>query len=146
MVKLYVLFDIDGMLTRVSNIFGTGIEVICNIPIDFNKLQGYEIVNNELIFNEDKYNVYLKLVKEQEEYEKTLVEFNKYAQENILPSLDGNIANNFISLYPTYEVGVTYKVGDMFNYNGKLYKVIQTHTSQVDWIPNIVQALYKEVK
>lgn len=145
MVELYVLFNTDNILIRVSNIHGTGIKVNCNTPIDFNKLQGYEIVDGVLIFNENKYNSYIKLVKEQQEYEEALEEFNKYAQENILPSLDSNTANNFIPLYPSYEVGVSYKVNDIINYNGKLYKVLQSHTSQEDWKPNIVQALYKEV-
>ena len=145
MVELYVLFNIDNILVRVSNIHGTGTKVNCNIPIDFNKLQGYEIVNNELIFNENKYNSYIKLVKEQQEYEQALEEFNKYAKENILPSLDSNTANNFIPLYPSYDVGVSYKVNDIINYNGKLYKVIQAHTSQADWKPDTTQALYKEV-
>ena len=53
MVKLYVLFNTDNILFRVSNIFGTGREVKCNTAIDFNKLQGYEILDDELIFNED---------------------------------------------------------------------------------------------
>lgn len=145
MVELYVLFNIDNILVRVSNIHGTGTKVNCNIPIDFNKLQGYEIVDNQLIFNENKYNSYIKLVKEQQEYEQALEEFNKYAKENILPSLDSNTANNFIPLYPSYDVGVSYKVNDIINYNGKLYKVIQAHTSQADWKPDTTQALYKEV-
>ena len=145
MVELYVLFNIDNILVRVSNIHGTGTKVNCNIPIDFNKLQGYEIVNNELIFNENKYNSYIKLVKEKQEYEQALEEFNKYAKENILPTLDSTTANNFIALYPSYEVGVSYKVNDKINYNGKLYNVIQAHTSQADWKPDTTQALYKEV-
>ena len=146
MVKLYVSFNTENVIYKISIIKDTGIEVNCNTCIDFTKLQGYEIVNNELIFNEDKYNAYVNLIKEKEQYEQALEEFNKYKQENMLPSLDSNSGNDFIALHPTYEVGVLYKVNDIFNYKGKLYKVLQTHTSQVDWLPNIVRALYEEVK
>ena len=146
MVKLYVSFNKEKVLYRISIIKDSGIEVNCNTSIDFTKLQGYEVVNNELIFNEDKYNAYVNLLEVKEQYEQALEEFNKYTQENILPSVDNNLSNDFITSYPTYEVGVLYKVNDIFNYKGKLYKVLQAHTSQVDWLPNIVQALYKEVK
>ena len=141
MIKLYVSFNTENVLYRISIIKDSGIEVNCNTSIDFTKLQGYELVNNELIFNENKYNAYTKLLEVKEKYQQALEEFNKYAQANNLPSLDSNITS-----YPTYEVGVLYKVNDIINYKGKLYKVLQTHTSQIDWLPNIVQALYKEVK
>ena len=146
MVKLYVSFNTENVLYRISIIKDSGIEVNCNTSIDFTKLQGYELVNNELIFNENKYNAYTKLLEVKEKYQQALEEFNKYAQGNKPPSLDGNLSNDFITSYPTYEVGVLYKVNDIINYKGKLYKVLQTHTSQIDWLPNIVQALYKEVK
>lgn len=49
---------------------------------------------------------------------------------------------SIIHLYPNYEVGIAYKKGDIFKYEGKLYKVIQAHTSQEDWLPNELPALY----
>ncbi len=147
MVELYVLFDTDGILYRVSNIQGTGQKVIlANGVIDFTKLVGYEISETDyLVFNENKYNAYMKVLQEQQEYEQAIKEFNKYAQENILPKLDDTIANSFAPLYPDYQIGVSYKVDDKFNYNSKLYKVLQAHISQVDWKPDEVPALYKEV-
>ena len=146
MVKLYVSFNKENVLYKISINKDSGIEVNCNTSIDFTKLQGYEVVNNELIFNENKYNAYVKLVQVKEQYQQALEEFNKYAQENNLPSSDSNLSNNFITFYPTYEVGTFYKVNDIFNYKGKLYKVLQAHTSQADWLPNILRALYEEVK
>lgn len=38
-------------------------------------------------------------------------------------------------LYPTYAVGVNYKQGERFTYNGRLFKVNQDHTSQEQWVP-----------
>lgn len=47
-----------------------------------------------------------------------------------------------IDLYPQYEIGYSYLVDDIFKYEGKLYKVIQAHISQEDWLPNELPAMY----
>ena len=47
-----------------------------------------------------------------------------------------------IYLYPQYEVDKVYLVGEVFKYEGKLYKVIQAHTSQDDWLPSELPVLY----
>ena len=47
-----------------------------------------------------------------------------------------------INLYDNYQVGKSYKVDDIFKHENKLYKVIQEHTSQEDWIPSELPALY----
>lgn len=49
---------------------------------------------------------------------------------------------DMIDLYESYQVDKLYKVDDMFKYEGQLYKVIQEHTSQEDWIPPELPALY----
>lgn len=52
------------------------------------------------------------------------------------------------SVYPKYEVGKSYKIGDIFAYgeNGvgdaQLYKVVQDHVSQTDWKPSDSPSLY----
>ena len=48
-------------------------------------------------------------------------------------------------LFPSWAVGVTYAIGDRIEYGGKLYKIIQSHTSQEDWTPDATPALYTEV-
>ena len=49
---------------------------------------------------------------------------------------------DMIDLYESYQVDKLYKVDDIFNYEGQLYKVIQEHTSQEDWVPSELPALY----
>ena len=56
--------------------------------------------------------------------------------------LDENELLEMIDLYESYQVGKSYKVDDIFKYEGKLYKVIQEHTSQEDWVPSELPALY----
>lgn len=47
---------------------------------------------------------------------------------------------------PTYEVGHTYQAGDVFSKGTSMFIVIQAHTSQADWIPGQVPALYREIE
>lgn len=41
--------------------------------------------------------------------------------------------------------GVAYKAGDRVRYNGILYKVLQGHISQGDWLPDSTSSLYAKV-
>lgn len=54
-------------------------------------------------------------------------------------------ALDLIELFPAYKVGMAYAVGDRIRYGGKLYRVVQAHTSQADWAPDGTPALYTEV-
>lgn len=47
-----------------------------------------------------------------------------------------------VALYPAWASGRNYALGDLCTYGGKLYKVVQAHTSQADWTPNVVPALF----
>lgn len=51
------------------------------------------------------------------------------------------------ALYPTWisKVGDMVILGERLWYNEKLYKVIQTHTAQSDWTPDVSSALFTEV-
>ena len=52
------------------------------------------------------------------------------------------------TVYPAWEAGKSYAVGDIIRYetNGvgdpQLYKVVQAHTSQADWTPDATASLY----
>jgi chitodextrinase len=50
-----------------------------------------------------------------------------------------------IELFPKWEAGIAVAIGERYQYNTKLYKVIQAHTTQADWTPDITPALFKEV-
>ena len=56
--------------------------------------------------------------------------------------LDEEELLEMIDLYESYEIGKSYQTDDIFKYENKLYKVIQEHTSQEDWIPSELPALY----
>lgn len=51
-----------------------------------------------------------------------------------------------IDWFPVWEANVELKTGEKISYNGKLYEVLQDHTSQDGWEPSINTAsLFKEV-
>lgn len=49
------------------------------------------------------------------------------------------------NLYPTWRAEAEYAVGDRVLYNDVLYKVLQEHTSQVDWTPDVATSLFAKV-
>lgn len=55
------------------------------------------------------------------------------------------------TIFPKYIIGKTYKEGEMFTYgtnnvgDPQLYKVVQSHTSQEDWKPDITPAMYEPI-
>lgn len=66
-------------------------------------------------------------------------------------SLDEDTALICVALYRPWAVGVSYKVNDYFTYgvnsvgDPQLYRVVQAHTSQADWTPDSVPALYTPI-
>ena len=65
--------------------------------------------------------------------------------EKASASLEDTDALDAVELFPLWAVGVAYSVGERVQYDGKLYKVAQAHTSQADWTPPTVPALFTEV-
>ena len=51
-------------------------------------------------------------------------------------------AETVTALFPDWEIGKAYAVGDRVKYNGLLYRCVQAHTSQADWTPDITPALW----
>ena len=70
------------------------------------------------------------------------------AIQMFVQTLPEDAALEVATIYPKYGVGKAYKTGEMFAYgtNGvgdpQLYKVVQDHTSQVDWKPDVTASLY----
>lgn len=61
-------------------------------------------------------------------------------------SLEDEDALEAIELFPKWAVGVAYEKGIRVRYEERLYKALQSHTSQADWTPDITPALYAEVE
>lgn len=63
-------------------------------------------------------------------------------------SLTDEQAMEVVAVYDPWNVGKAYAVGEFLTYgvnsvgDPQLYKVVQAHTSQADWRPDITPALY----
>jgi hypothetical protein len=66
-------------------------------------------------------------------------------------SLSDEKAMEIASVYDEWKIGKPYEVGAFVKYgeNGvgdpQLYKVVQAHTSQVDWTPDTAKSLYTPI-
>ena len=58
---------------------------------------------------------------------------------------DDAAALESIELFAEWRADVAYAADTRLRYCGKLYRVVQAHTSQADWAPDITPALYAEV-
>ena len=67
----------------------------------------------------------------------------KYARQ----IADDAEALNVKFLYKEFEkqIGRTLDVGEYIQYNDKLYKVLQAHTVQANWAPDVAHSLFAEV-
>ena len=65
--------------------------------------------------------------------------------EQLAVTLDDETALTGVELFPAWAIGKAYAVNDRAQYNGTLYKCIQAHTSQSDWMPSATPALWKTV-
>ena len=66
-------------------------------------------------------------------------------------SLSDEQALEVATIYDPYAVGKAYVVGEYLTYGAnatgdpQLYKVVQAHTSQADWIPDATPSLYEPI-
>lgn len=69
------------------------------------------------------------------------VEFRNTIDE-IIVTLSDEQAIAAPVLFPIWQANINYKVGDRIRYEGKLYKAIQEHTSQIGWEPIVAPSLF----
>lgn len=65
--------------------------------------------------------------------------------EKASTSLDDTDALEAVELFPEWQTDTAYSVGVRVRYDGTLYKCVQAHTSQSDWTPDVVPALWTAV-
>lgn len=60
-------------------------------------------------------------------------------------AVDDNTALRMKDFYPEWVVGVSYVAGFKVQYGGKLWRVVQAHTSQTGWEPVNVASLWEQI-
>ena len=97
-----------------------------------------ELLKEFKIFREQ---VYTKFA----EYDEILRTFIGSNSEKIVSTFTDENAVKVIDLYPVWMVGISVAKDSRYQYNGKLYKCVQAHTTQADWTPDITPALWVKV-
>ena len=69
-------------------------------------------------------------------------DYNRIMTDVALEYLDDDEAESVTTLFEPWESGTAYAVGDRRQYDGLLYRCVQAHTSQDDWTPPAVPALW----
>ena len=75
----------------------------------------------------------------------------RYALQKFAATLGEDEAMEIASVYPKWESGKAYAAGQYLTYgvnsvgDPQLYKVVQAHTSQTDWLPDKTAALYTPI-
>ena len=65
--------------------------------------------------------------------------------EQAAKSLSDESAAAAVELFGRWKEGVPYKRDNRVSYGGILYKVLQDHTSQADWTPDVSPSLFAKV-
>ena len=97
-----------------------------------------ELLKEFKIFREQ---VYAKFA-EYDEILRTLISSNS---EKIVSTFTDENALKVIDLYPKWVVGIAVAKDSRYQYEGKLYKCVQAHTTQADWTPDVTPALWVKI-
>ena len=65
--------------------------------------------------------------------------------EKAATSLSDEDALEAVDLFPKWTENITYHLNERIRYNDNLYRCEQEHTSQADWTPDAVPALWTQV-
>ena len=96
----------------------------------------YEEIMKE--FKTFREQVYAKFA-EYDEILRTLISSNS---EKIVSTFTDENAVKVTDLFPVWTVGIAVAKDSRYQFNDKLYKVVQAHTTQADWTPDIAPALW----
>jgi hypothetical protein len=64
---------------------------------------------------------------------------------NLRGAVTDEQALDAIAVYPEWKEAVVYAINERVLYNKILYKVLQEHTSQLDWTPDVSNSLFTKV-
>lgn len=70
--------------------------------------------------------------------------FRRFIEQMSTNATDEEALDN-IEAFPKWQIGREYSKDDRIRYNDVLYKVLQSHTSQADWTPDVAVSLYVKV-
>lgn len=120
----------------------------------YKTFEGY----NFCVFRENGLKIELREIPEEIENEVTaLIEYadslqtdeekaTQAAAEYLVENVPEEQLLEYADVFQPWKEGVKYEAGKIVRDEGKLYKVIQAHTSQSDWAPDLTPALYNPIQ
>jgi len=108
-------------------------------------LTGYEIYEDRVEAVYEIEEIIPPAISEEELQDRARLKAQQLAVKSLIQaeSLSSEEVLEVAPLFPAYEIGKTYSIGDIFTYQRSLYEVIQDHTAQADWLPDTTASLYK---
>lgn len=163
---VYINIDSDGRLQAISNTYTSSTSNESSLDDDafyFDKIEGYIAKYDSngklhLSFDENQYNTYLEAQKKAEQEAKeaeakqkgldsladTATQI-KAAISAVRESVSDDVAAKHLTLFDAWQADKAYVKDERVVYNGKLYKVLQSHTSQSNWTPDKAPSLFAEI-
>jgi len=56
--------------------------------------------------------------------------------------IEPEVLSDLTTIYPQYRIGKSYETGEIFVKDSTLYRTLQPHVSQADWLPETTASLY----
>lgn len=72
-------------------------------------------------------------------------QLNKIAKQVLKSEISQEDYEEIIAVFPEWKTDTNYKAGEVVRYNLTAWEVIQDHTSQEDWSPELAVSLFKQV-
>ena len=150
MMEVYVRMDdnFENIIAYATEeVNGTYIKAVQEDPvIDISKLFGYKLQVDggvqKLVFDEEKYNKIAAEKKKEQDIKDGNALLEQLATKSVLDNATDTEAYAMRYLYDPWEKDKDYKTGDRKRYGDNLYKCRQDHTSQEQYTPDLVPALW----
>ena len=150
MMEVYVRMDdnFENIIAYATEeVNGTYIKAVQEDPvIDISKLFGYKLQVDggvqKLVFDEEKYNKIAAEKKKEQDIKDGNALLEQLATKSVLDNATDTEAYAMRYLYDPWEKDKAYKTGDRKRYGDNLYKCRQDHTSQEQYTPDLVPALW----
>lgn len=142
----YKLQDILNISTIQQGLTNMEVELKDSV-IDFAKIKGYVIESSEsgeysLTFDQEKYDSYLEEQKKDTAIKNGEILMETLKEEYVLNVASDDEAYVMRYMYDPWRKDTKYKIGDRRLYKDNLYKCKQDHTSQEQYTPDLVPALW----
>lgn len=147
-MKVSVKINEDNKIYRVdTSIISSSTIIEIDDSMQLEDLFDYKYIDGKLIEISEKEKDEYKSLVEKASQTRVLNQMMAESQTTaLLVNLPDEEAIKIPLVFPAWDSNSKeYKKDDRCQYNGKLYKVLQAHTSQNDWTPDTAVSLFVEV-